>query len=89
MHPHHQKWKLSARPYAAGLRDACGAALASALNNYLELFTQVLFLWYGGALVMRGDGELSFGRLIAFQLYWRMMRNSFQALQDVLNTQTR
>lgn len=36
---------LTRRALACGVRDACGGALAYALNNYLDLFTSVLILW--------------------------------------------
>lgn len=39
---------LTRKALACGVRDACGGALAFALNNYLDLFTSVLILWCGG-----------------------------------------
>jgi hypothetical protein len=65
------------RALACGIRDACGGALALALTNYLNLFTSVLILGFGGSMALenhaagRLDG-LTAGRLVTFQLYWGM-----------------
>jgi len=55
----------------AGVKDAWGNGLTSALTSYLDLGTGVLILFYGGILVM--DGEMSVGELVTFQLFWNMM----------------
>ena len=44
---------------------------------------------YGGWLAMQGDGRLTAGRLITYQLYWNMMNSAYQSLVDIVNTFTR
>jgi ABC-type bacteriocin/lantibiotic exporter with double-glycine peptidase domain len=50
--------------------DALGGAGMYAINSYLDLGAGVLILWYGGRLAMHGEGGLTPGKLITFQLYW-------------------
>merc|ERR1712070_576007 len=46
----------------------------------------VFVLWYGGGVIISGDNShFSLGQLITFQLYWNMMKNSFNALNNVLS----
>ena len=63
-----------------GVRDSLGFGLTSALTGYLDLGAGVLILWYGGILVLDGEGNMSIGKLITFQLYWNMMNSSFISL---------
>jgi ABC-type multidrug transport system fused ATPase/permease subunit len=82
------------RALQCGVRDACGGALAYALNNYLDLFTSVLILYFGGSIALRNhaagvtDG-LTAGRLVTFTLYWGIFNGSFRALQSLLASFTR
>ena len=74
-----------------GILDSMLGALSSAFNNYLDLGAGVLILWYGGSIVMDVDGHhsLTVGKLITYQLYWNMLNNSLQALNNILNSFTR
>jgi ATP-binding cassette subfamily B protein len=82
------------RALQCGVRDACGGALAYALNNYLDLGTSVLILYFGGTIALRNhaagvtDG-LTAGRLVTFTLYWGIFNGSFRALQSLLASFTR
>jgi len=71
----------------AGVKDAWGNGLTTALTSYLDLGTGVLILYYGGTLVM--NGEMSVGELVTFQLYWNMMNNAYQNLQGLVTSFTR
>eukprot|EP00928_Gymnodinium_smaydae_P056705 TRINITY_DN40031_c0_g1_i1.p1 TRINITY_DN40031_c0_g1~~TRINITY_DN40031_c0_g1_i1.p1 ORF type:complete len:927 (+),score=141.24 TRINITY_DN40031_c0_g1_i1:379-2781(+) len=53
------------------------------LNSYLDLAIGVFVLWYGGFQSLKGSTEMTLGRLITFQLYWTMMKNAFNGLNDV------
>merc|ERR1711937_263632 len=56
------------------------------LTRYLDLGVGVFVLWYGGGVIISGDNShFSLGQLITFQLYWNMMKNSFNALNNVLS----
>jgi|APGre2960657444_1045066.scaffolds.fasta_scaffold00360_3 ABC-type multidrug transport system fused ATPase/permease subunit len=82
------------RALACGIRDAMGGSLAYALNNYLDLFTSVLILWYGGSLALSNHAAgittgLTAGRLVTFQLYWGIFNGSFKSLQAMLASFTR
>ena len=72
-----------------GIRDALGFGLTSALTGYLDLGTGVLILWVGGRIVLRGDGSLTIGELVTFQLYWTTMNAAYQALQGLVTSFTR
>ena len=72
-----------------GILDSFLGALSAAFNNYLDLGAGVLILWYGGSIVMDVDGRISVGKLITYQLYWNMLNNSLQALNNILNSFTR
>jgi ABC-type multidrug transport system fused ATPase/permease subunit len=71
----------------AGVKDAWGNGLTTALTQYLDLGTGVLILWFGGVLCIRG--EMSLGELISFQLYWSLMNNAYQSLQGLITSFTR
>jgi len=76
----------------AGIKDAWGNGLMTALTGYLDLGTGVLILWYGGYLVMHSDennSNLTIGKLVTFQLYWNMMNNAYQSLQGLITSFTR
>ena len=47
----------------------------------------MLILWYGGAIAMSVEGAsvLTVGSLIKYQLYWNMINNAYQSLNNVLN----
>lgn len=66
-----------------GIREAFGGALQGALSQYTNMATGVLILWYGGSVVL-DLGPLTLGSLITFQLYWNMMREAFNALNDIV-----
>jgi len=72
-----------------GIKDAMGYGLTSALTGYLDLGTGVLILWEGGRIVLQGDGSLTIGELVTFQLYWTMMNSAYQALQGLVTSFTR
>ena len=72
-----------------GVSDALGFGLTSALTGYLDLGTGVLILWEGGRIVLRGDGSLTIGELVTFQLYWTTMNAAYQALQGLVTSFTR
>ncbi len=72
-----------------GIRDAVFGAFTSAFNNYLDLGASVLLLWYGGSIAMSADPAITVGSLIKYQLYWNMINNSYQALNNLLNSFTR
>ena len=44
---------------------------------------------YGGSIAMEPEGSITVGNLITYQLYWNMLNNSLQALNNVLNEFTR
>jgi ATP-binding cassette subfamily B protein len=71
----------------AGVKDAWGNGFTSALTSYLDLGTGVLILFYGGLLVM--DNQMSVGELVTFQLFWNMMNNAYQNLQNLVTSFTR
>ena len=76
----------------AGIKDAWGNGLMTALTGYLDLGTGVLILWYGGYLVMHSNennSNLTIGKLVTFQLYWNMMNNAYQSLQGLITSFTR
>lgn len=66
-----------------GILEAFGGALQGLLSQYTNVATGILILWYGG-LVVLSAGPLTLGKLITFQLYWNMMRNAFNGLNDVV-----
>ncbi|CAJ1450643.1 unnamed protein product, partial [Effrenium voratum] len=68
-----------------GVRNAYVGASVTAFSTYLNLGTAVLILWYGGQLVCDGNGQMSIGSLITFQLYWNMMNSAFISLGNVFN----
>jgi ATP-binding cassette subfamily B protein len=75
-----------------GLKDAKFGSITIMLTNFLDLGTGVLILWFGGHVVLNKDGDgsgLTVGKLIAFQLFWSMIANAYQALAEVLNSFTR
>ena len=66
-----------------GLMEAFGGAVQGLLSQYTNVATGILILWYGG-LVVLSSGSLTVGQLLAFQLYWNMMRGAFNGLNDVV-----
>uniref|UniRef100_A0A7S1B3Y3 Uncharacterized protein n=1 Tax=Corethron hystrix TaxID=216773 RepID=A0A7S1B3Y3_9STRA len=70
-----------------GVRDAWGNGVTSALTGYLDLGTGVLILYFGGLLVYRG--EMTVGDLVTYQLFWNMMNNAYQSLQNLVTSFTR
>merc|ERR1711912_45653 len=57
------------------------------MGRYLDLGVGVLVLWYGGGVIIAGDqSHFSLGQLITFQLYWNMMKNSFNGLNSVISS---
>jgi len=82
----------------AGIKDAWGNGLMTALTGYLDLGTGVLILWYGGYLVLQNEkdgsntthnNQLTVGKLVTFQLYWNMMNTAYQSLQNLITSFTR
>jgi len=81
--------------FESGSRAAYVGAALQAFSSYMNLLTSVLILWYGGIAVMdteerkkrgeRPENDMTFGGLIAFQLYWNLMNSSFLTLSNVFN----
>ena len=67
-----------------GVKDAYGATGTTLLTSLSNMSAGVLILWYGGYSVLTGEGGLTIGSLITFQLYWNMISNSYQQLNNVL-----
>jgi ATP-binding cassette subfamily B protein len=59
------------------------------INSYLDLFSTVLILWYGGTLAMRQDQGMTAGKLIAYQLYFNMLNGAYSSLLDLVTQLTR
>lgn len=78
-----------ARALKLGVRDALLGALTTSFNNYLDLGASVMLLWYGGGIAIDPEGTITVGALIKYQLYWNMINNSYQALNNMLNAFTR
>lgn len=70
-----------------GIKDAWGNGITSALTGYLDLGSGILILYYGGLLVY--EGEMTVGELVTFQLFWNMMNNAYQNLQNLITSFTR
>lgn len=70
-----------------GIKDAWGNGITQALTGYLDLGTGVMILYFGGLLVYRG--EMTVGDLVTYQLFWNMMNNSYQNLQNLVTSFTR
>ena len=77
------------RALLSGIKDAIGAGVSAALNDYLELGAGVLILWYGGTMAMEPHGSITVGQLITYQLYWNIINTAVQALNDNITTFTR
>jgi len=82
--------------FDAGASASYAGAALQAFSAYMNLFTSVLILWYGGVAVMEAkahkddpnydhDNDMTFGNLIAFQLYWNLMNSAFLTLSNVFN----
>jgi ABC-type multidrug transport system fused ATPase/permease subunit len=72
--------------YKLQLRDNVTRIANSTLTRYLDLGVGVFVLWYGGGVIIGGDqSHFSLGQLITFQLYWNMMKQAFNGLNDVLS----
>jgi len=72
-----------------GIKDAWAGAGTYAFTEYIELSISVLLLWYGGSVAMVDEEVLTVGKLITFQLYWNMLRNSYSTLVENVNSFTR
>eukprot|EP00931_Biecheleriopsis_adriatica_P056331 TRINITY_DN33380_c0_g1_i1.p1 TRINITY_DN33380_c0_g1~~TRINITY_DN33380_c0_g1_i1.p1 ORF type:complete len:946 (-),score=170.96 TRINITY_DN33380_c0_g1_i1:25-2778(-) len=73
--------------YKLQMKDNIIRICNSTFTNYLDLSVGVFVLWYGGGVIIEGDQQhLSLGQLITFQLYWNMMKNAFNGLNDVLSS---
>jgi len=75
-----------------GLLGAIGSTITFTLTNYLDLGANVLILYFGGIAILdeyfgsKSHTELTIGKLITFQLYWTMINNAYQGLQNVLTS---
>ena len=85
MELHHESSRAQA--LRKGIRDAVLGAFSSAFNNYLDLGAGVLILWYGGSIAMKGDGAITVGSLIKYQLYWNMINNAWQVRASISRVQ--
>jgi ATP-binding cassette subfamily B protein len=72
-----------------GVKDAWVGSLMTCINSYLDLFSTVLILWYGGTLAMRQDQGMTAGKLIAYQLYFNMLNGAYSSLLDLVTQLTR
>lgn len=72
-----------------GVKDAWVGSLMTCINSYLDLFSTVLILWYGGTLAMRNDQSMTAGKLIAYQLYFNMLNGAYSSLLDLVTQLTR
>uniref|UniRef100_A0A6B2L0F6 ABC transmembrane type-1 domain-containing protein n=1 Tax=Arcella intermedia TaxID=1963864 RepID=A0A6B2L0F6_9EUKA len=72
-----------------GIKDAWAGAGTYAFTEYMELSISVLLLWYGGSVAMEDNKVLTIGKLITFQLYWNMLRNSYSTLVENVNAFTK
>jgi len=72
-----------------GIKDAWAGAGTYAFTEYIELSISVLLLWYGGSVAMVDESVLTVGKLITFQLYWNMLRNSYSTLVENVNSFTK
>ena len=80
--------RATAEALRMGIRDAFAGAGAFTFTSYLELFSTVLVLWYGGRLAIRHDRDFTLGKLITFHLYWYMMNTAYRGLNDVIGSLT-
>merc|ERR1719316_1473951 len=76
--------------YNLQMKDNFTRIANQTFTKYLDLGVGVFVLWYGGHTIISGDEtHFSLGQLITFQLYWNMMKNSFNALNGVLSSMLR
>ncbi|CAD7947713.1 unnamed protein product [Amoebophrya sp. A120] len=79
-----------------GTKNSYVGASVQAFSSYMNLFTAILILWYGGVSVINSTNNrpdsggangdmLTIGGLITFQLYWNMMNSAFLNLSNVFN----
>ena len=55
----------------------------------MDLGAGVLILAVGGLLILNDTSSLTVGALVAFQLYWNMLNNAYQSLQNIVTGFTR
>mmetsp|Transcript_3552 Transcript_3552/g.10095 ORF Transcript_3552/g.10095 Transcript_3552/m.10095 type:complete len:927 (+) Transcript_3552:105-2885(+) len=66
--------------------DALGDIVIEILEGGLEFLVEVLVLAFGGmAIVGAHPDALTVGELIAFTMYWDMLRDGVQRIQDVFS----
>jgi len=76
--------------YALQMKDSFTRIAKNMFTNYMDLGVGVFVLWYGGWVIIEGEQKnFSLGQLISFQLYWNMMKNSFDGLNSVLSSLSR
>jgi ATP-binding cassette subfamily B protein len=67
-------------------RDALGDIVIENLEGILEFLVEFLVLVFGGmAIVDEHEDALSVGQLIAFTMYWEMLREGVGEIQDVFS----
>jgi ABC-type multidrug transport system fused ATPase/permease subunit len=67
-------------------RDALGDIVIENLEGILEFLVEFLVLVFGGmAIVNEHEEALSVGQLIAFTMYWEMLRDGVEEIQDVFS----
>lgn len=67
-------------------RDALGDIVIENLEGVLEFLVEFLVLVFGGmAIVHEHEDALSVGQLIAFTMYWEMLRDGIEEIQDVFS----
>jgi len=71
--------------YALGRSKALMYGAFGGVISCIGQFAVVVVLWYGGSLVIRGDG-MTFGDLTAFLLYTIMIAGALGALSDLFGS---
>ena len=67
-------------------RDAIGDIIIENLEGILEFLVEFLVLVFGGtAIINDHEDALSVGQLIAFTMYWEMLRVGIEEIQDVFS----
>jgi len=65
-------------------KEAFGDLVLENLENTLEFLVEMLVLLFGGLAIVQGHQDaLSVGQLISFTLYWDMLRDGLDSVQEV------
>ena len=67
-------------------RDAVGDVVIENLEGILEFLVEFLVLVFGGMAIVHGhEDALSVGQLIAFTMYWEMLRDGVEEIQGMFS----